>query len=150
MYELRSFRPSDAKEISIQPMQIVDQRLFADWSDDEWQRLRNEHGPSMTGLRDDRIIFCAGIIPQWIGRAVAWALISDRLTRYDMIWVHRQVRWILETQVENGYRRIEAHVHEPFAAAHRWMRMLDFESEGLMRRYDPEGRDMRLYARIVR
>ena len=149
MYELRSFKPSDAKEISIQPMQVVDQRLFGCWSDKEWESYGPEASPSMSGLRDDRIIFCCGVIPQWIGRAIVWALLADSVSRYDMIWIHRQVQWMLDTQIENGYCRIEAHIHEPFAAAHRWARMLHFESEGLMRKYDPEGRDMRLYARIT-
>ena len=149
MYELRSFRPSDAKNMSVQPMQVVDQRLFECWSDAEWDRSRVEESPAMTGLRDDRIIFCCGVIPQWIGRAIVWALLADSVNRYEMLWIHRQVQWILEAQINNGYHRIEAHVHEPFAAAHRWARMLHFESEGLMRKYDPEGRDMRLYARIT-
>lgn len=148
MYELRSFKPSDAKQISIQPMQIVDKRLFANWSDEEWERLGAEASPSISGYRDDRLIFCGGVIPQWEGRAIAWALLSKSVDRYDMIWIHRQVHWVLQTQVENGYHRIEAHVHEPFTAAHRWVGMLGFVSEGLMRRYDPQGRDMRLYARI--
>lgn len=149
MYSLRSFKPSDAEQISIQPMQIMDKRLFANWSDEEWERLRAAVSPGMTGFRDDLIIFCAGVIPQWEGRAIAWALLADSVDRYDMIWIHRQVEWILQTQIKNGYRRIEAHIHEPFTAAHRWIRMLGFVSEGLMRRYDPLGRDMRLYARIT-
>ena len=149
MYSLRSFKPSDAEQMSIQPMQVEDKRLFANWSDEEWDRLGAHTNPGMTGLRDGRIIFCAGVIPQWEGRAIAWALLGDSVNRYDMVWIHRQCQWILETQVKNGYHRIEAHIHEPFAAAHRWIRMLGFISEGLMRRYDPLGRDMRLYARIT-
>lgn len=148
-YSLRVFRPSDAQQISVQPMQLVDKQLFADWSDEEWERLGVEASPSMTGLRDGWIIFCAGILPMWPGRAVAWALLADSVTRYDMLWIHRQVQWIIEQQIANGYRRIEAHVHEPFTPAHRWMKMLNFENEGLMRFYDPFGRHMRLYARIT-
>lgn len=148
MYELRLFKPSDAKQLSIQPTQVIDQSLFDDWSDEKWESVGFHLNPSVTGLRNDEIIVCAGVIPQWPGRAVSWALLGSSIGPRDMLWVHRQARWFIEDQLRN-FHRIEGHVHEPFEAGHRWMRMLGFVSEGVMRRYDPEGRDMRLYARIA-
>ena len=149
MYELRLFKPSDAKQLSIQPMQVIDQSLFENWSNDKWASFGLHEYPSVTGLRDGEIIMCAGIIPRWEGRAISWALLGNAVGRYDMLWIHRQAKWFVETQLKNGFRRIEGHVHEPFKAGHRWMRMLGFVSEGLMRQYDPQGRDMRLYARFA-
>lgn len=149
MYSIRLFEPHDAEQMSIQPMQITDQSLFVDWSHEQWEELGIHNMPSMSGLRADRVIACTGIVPQWKGRAVMWALLADSVNRYDMIWLHRQAVWFLDIQIANGFHRIEAHVHEPFTAAHRWVDMLGFVSEGLMRRFDPTGRDMRLYARVA-
>ncbi len=147
MYKLELFKPSDINRMSIQPMQSPDQTLFEGWSDEKWASLEVHECPSISGFRDDEVILCAGILPQWEGRAIVWALLADSVGRCDMMWIHRQTLWFLDTQVKN-YRRIEAHVDELFTAAHKWVRMLKFESEGLMRHFDPLGRDMRLYARI--
>jgi hypothetical protein len=48
------------------------------------------------------------------------------------------------------YRRIEATVDVGFTEGERWMTLLGFEYEGLMRAYRPDGQDMLMFARVVK
>ena len=108
---------------------------------------------TFTGLRnhDREVIGCAGLIPQWKGRAIAWAWLSKNITNRDMVWIHMQVKNLFDRlQTDPDYKRIECSVSEPFTAAHRWVTMLGFKSEGIMKCYDPMGEDCRLYARIAK
>ena len=92
---------------------------------------------------------CAGILPQWPGRAIAWALLTRELTARHFLRVHHKVLNVLLGAHGRGARRIETTVDAGFDAGHRWARALGFSPEGLMRSYSPEGRDHVLYARIA-
>lgn len=104
------------------------------------------HGLAWTGEADDAIVIVAGLVPQWEDRALAWALVSkdagDHFTS-----IHRAVKKFL---IHCGYRRVEANIDVGFKAGHRWIKMLGFELEGLMKAYRPDGKDMFLYARVRR
>lgn len=106
-----------------------------------------ESHPSFTGIAEGKIIGCAGIIPIWQGRAMAWAYIGEDAGKH-FVKVHREVKKFLD----NCYiKRIEATVDAGFDAGHRWMGMLGFELEApLMKAYRPDGGNCALYARIRR
>ncbi len=101
-------------------------------------------GPAFTAVADGRVVGVAGVAPQWRGRAVAWALLSE-CGPPVFLAVHRAALRFFALQ---GYRRIEAGVDVRFTAAQRWARLLGFEREGLMRGYGPDGHDAYLYARV--
>jgi len=105
--------------------------------------------PSFTGFWDEEIIGCAGVTPVWHGRAIAWALISIHAGPARMLAIHRDVGEFLDdVQRRPEFRRIEATCAREFTAARRWVIMLGFQHEGLMRRYDAQGVDHDLYARV--
>lgn len=106
------------------------------------------NGYAWSGLVDERIAGVGGILPQWRGRAVAWALISERLTAHSFLRAHHKVRTVLADAHRDGWRRIETTVDAGFDAGHRWVRALGFTPEGLMRAYSPEGRDHVLYVHL--
>jgi len=99
-----------------------------------------------TGLVDGRVVGCAGVLPQWPGRAIAWALLTRDLTARHFLRVHLKVLRVLRGAQDRGVRRIETTVDAGFDAGHRWARLLGFRPEGLMRAYSPDGRDHVLYA----
>ena len=103
---------------------------------------------SWTGVANGAVVGCAGLLPQWPGRAIAWALLTPQLDARQFLRAHLRVRRVIETAQRDGMRRIEASVDAAFDAGHRWALALDFAPEGLMRRFSPEGRDHLLYARI--
>lgn len=94
----------------------------------------------------ERCLGCAGVIPVWQGRAQAWAFLSGDIGLH-MTACTRFVRHMLDMHPAD---RIEATVLDGFSAGHRWMGLLGFECETPkgMRKYDPAGRRMMLYARV--
>lgn len=101
-------------------------------------------GPAYTLLSDGEVIACAGIVPQWQNRAMAWALVGANAGR-AMVALHRAVVRCFEI---HPCRRIETTVASKFPEGHRWARMLGFEREGTMTAFAPDGADYDLYARI--
>ena len=99
-----------------------------------------------TGLVDGRPIVCAGIIVQWVGRAIAWAYLSREAGQH-MPAIHRAVKRMFGAL---DIPRIEAHVTAGFEPGHRWVRMLGFklETPEPMRKFLTTGEDAYLYARI--
>ena len=105
-----------------------------------------EKKPSFSALVGETPIAVAGIIPQWPGRAVAWAFLSDTGPKY-FLGVHRAVQGFLDGC---DTPRIEMTVGCEFPEAHRWARMLGFTMEaGYMKGYAPDGSDCALYARVL-
>jgi len=101
-------------------------------------------GPAYTLLGGNEVLACAGIVPQWQNRAMAWALVGKNAGR-AMVALHRAVLRCFEI---HPHKRIETTVASKFAEGHRWARMLGFEREGTMTAFAPDGADYDLYARI--
>lgn len=104
----------------------------------------SDRGLAWTFDHDGEILGVAVIAPQWDNRAMALVLLAQSAGEH-FHKIHRAVHRFLSTC---GIRRVEATVDVNFDEGDRWMRMLGFEFEGLMRAYRPDGADMKLYARI--
>lgn len=104
---------------------------------------------SYSGRVGELIVGAAGIVPQWTGRAIAWAAFSP-FKRREWPVVTRKVESVLAIAHARGYRRIEAYVAGGFPAAHRWIRRLGFELETPdgMKGWDPDGLTYFMYARV--
>lgn len=138
------FRIEHAQEL----LKPTDWNPFQNWSEPEWQPIADSK-LAFTGLLDGSPIVCAGLIPQWPGRAVAW-MITDQRSGPAMLWLHRQVsQFLTEIQTHASFRRIELTVLSGFSAGHRWAKMLGFKPEGLMKSYDVNGQNHVLFARVV-
>lgn len=120
------------------------QSMFYDKFSPGYGRALEDHGNGWTALIDERPIACAGLIEQWEGRALAWALLANDIQPY-FVRITRAVRRALEMA---NYRRIEAHVDAEFGAGCRWADMLGFAVESKMRAFTPNGRDAFQYVRI--
>lgn len=136
-----AFEPRHLEALMLQPSQAIMQPMLADPS---YGPSLAEAGPAYSAVHGDAVFACAGIIPQWNGRAVAWALIASEAGRH-MVTIHKAVRRALDL---HKFRRIETAVASDFEQGHRWARLLGFEREGRMRAYTPDGRDCDLYARV--
>lgn len=93
---------------------------------------------------------CFGALPFWPGRLLAWAVIGD-LTRPHRVRVIRIVRRLVNDAAlarRLGVRRLEAQVLHGNRAGHRLAALLGFSREGRMRKFDHEGRDTWMYARV--
>jgi hypothetical protein len=121
----------------------------------EWPTISREEaerlasgGPCYSAVGEDGTVYAmAGVIPQWPGRAIAWAMIAYNAGPH-FLRITREVRRYLD---ECGHERVEASVDALFPQAIRWIEMLGFERETPepMRRYGFKGRPAYLYARIA-
>ncbi len=135
------FEPDHLTRLLLQPSQA---NMQAFMTDPEYAEQLRAAGPAYSLVVGDEVFACAGLIPQWENRAVAWALVASEAGRHFRA-IHQAV---LRTFELHPFRRIETAVLQDFEQGHRWVRMLGFEREGLMRAYSPDGQDYDLYARV--
>jgi len=100
-------------------------------------------GVSLACVQGARILAFGGIAEQWPGRGILWGLLTDSIGA-TFTPVHRIVRRALDT---TALKRVEAHVDVNHAEAVRWIELLGFTREGVMRSFW-NGYDFALYARV--
>ena len=144
--ELIDFEPEHLQRLSPQAAQEPFARNIN--SVDAMQLRRR--GLSFTGIRDGRVLGCAGVVPLWPGVAQAWAVFSAAalsepvaLTRI----VGREIDRIADTL---ALRRLQATVAETHHEGARWLAFLGFELEGLLVNYGPDGMgDYWMYGKAI-
>lgn len=100
---------------------------------------------SFTGFDGDKVVGCAGLLPQWENRGIVWAYLASDSGRHFPA-IHKAVKRFLDAA---PFNRIEATVDAEFEPGHRWVKMLGFKLEApLMRKYRPNDGDSALYARV--
>lgn len=139
---VRPWEKGDTERILVQPSQeyLAGFQASVDLSG------LSEAGMAWVGEHEGKVLAMAGFLPQWEGRALAWALLSKEAGPHFRA-IHRAVE---EKLIKSPFRRVEATVDVGFEPGHRWMKMLDFEPEGYLRAYRPDGGDQVMYARIRR
>jgi RimJ/RimL family protein N-acetyltransferase len=133
-----TFRPEHVAFITPQTHQRVSLKAI------EYLSRLGELGPAISGEVDGRIIACGGIIRQEFNTGTAWAFFDEGAGRH-FIKLDRVMRRMLELV---AMRRIEATVETDFTPGCRWLDLLGFHSEGVMRSYGPNGEDHWRYARV--
>jgi len=92
------------------------------------------------------IVAVTGLAPLWDGVAEAWFL-PTREVKNKKLRTIRLVRKEFDAAIERlKLRRVQAIVRSDFTDAHKLAKFLGFESEGLMRKYGPDGSDYERYA----
>ena len=135
---VRRYQKGDIERFRLQQAQRGLNQYYANMDD------TSDNNDVIVGEQDGEIMIMSGIIPQWEGRAMAWALVSCNAGKCFRS-IHKAV---LNFLIQSNVRRIEATVDVSFKPGHRWMKMLGFEPEGYMKAYLPDGNDCILYARV--
>lgn len=135
------FEPKHLEELLLQPSQALMQPVL---SNPDYGRGLASAGPAFTGIAEEGVIACMGLIPQWQDRAIAWGLISAEAGRHFV----QITKAVFRTMELYPYRRIEASVLTQFEQGHRWAKLLGFKRECTMKAYLPNGDDCDLYARV--
>lgn len=135
------FRPEHVREIQLQPMQA------ATISHITLRYLEGlaSLGPAASAEVDGRIIASAGIAQIGFGMGALWAFLAADSGR-QFVKLDRCTRRMLEIP---KFRRIEASADASFMPACRWLELLGFTAEGVMRKYGPSGEDCIRYARVL-
>ena len=144
---MRPFQASDVEHLQPQREQASELASIGDWRVTICQAA--SCGPAWTVWLDERAIACAGVALRWTGRATLWAVLEDDIPVRCWLALHRAVLARIPPLLELGVRRLEAEAQCGFEPSRRWLRMLGFEEEGLMRRYGPGGEDFYRFARLL-
>lgn len=137
------FQPDHIARLRLQPMQVASEPPVSEAE----ARALAAAGPSFAAVGEDGHVYAAaGVIPQWEGRAIAWAMIAHDAGPH-FLRITREVRRYLEAC---GIRRIETSVDAAFPQAIRWARLLGFrcETPEPMQGYGYQGRPAYLFARV--
>jgi hypothetical protein len=99
----------------------------------------------IAGIRNGKVIGCAGVLPLWPGVGMAWAWLG-REWRAEARKITGYIRGHLD---EAEFHRIEAGVKVDYSKGHRWMRMLGFELETpVARKWGPDGGNYSIWVRV--
>ena len=140
--EFKRFRADHFKALVLQDSQAFFQPVV---DDPAYARGLEGAGPAWSCFEGDLCIGCGGIVEQWRGRGVAWALFSPLATGAKFLTIHRATKDALELST---FHRIEAYVQEDFPQGHQWAKMLGFEAESVMKKFTAEGKDSTMYVRV--
>ena len=135
-----AFRPEHFQRIDLQ----ATQRMALSYVTPEYTMAIAEAGPALTVLSGDKVLGCGGIALMPFGVGMLWAFVDGGAGPH-FVAIHRITsRFIDAVKV----RRLETAVQDGFQPGCRWVEMLGFQKEGLMRSYGPDGSDFLRYARI--
>ena len=102
------------------------------------------HGPAWTVFDGDTVQAIGGFLLQWEGRFLAWAIIGEGANMRALTRIARGV--------VDGFsvRRIEATIDVSFRQAAKWVSILGFQFEGVLRCAGLNGEDFAMYSKVVR
>lgn len=147
MIDFVPYHPSHLAQVGLQPSQEAARRFLIR---DGFAEALALHGMSWTGLVNEIPIGCAGMVSQWEGRVIAWALFGASVPKRCWPAIVRKIAFEFSVTLANrGRHRIEITVPVHFGQGCRLARLLGFAIEGRMRSFDPEGEDHFLYAKII-
>lgn len=100
---------------------------------------------SFTGVLGDRVIAIGGLVELNPIRAYLYLIVTDNIP-HQWTQLYRAARKLIACGL-NDYLRLET--MSAFPEADRWLELLGFEFEGVMRCAGPDGEDAKMYS-IVR
>lgn len=102
-------------------------------------------GPSWAVRLDGKLVALGGHTPVWTGRTVLWGYLGADCGKALPAMTKRVRREVDALAVE--FPRVEAYADRHHAQSNRWLRLLGFKKEGVMRKF-ANGRDYVLYAKV--
>jgi hypothetical protein len=92
---------------------------------------------------DGRLLACGGFAPVHPGHFYAWAHLADG-KGHGLVPITRHARaWL----AGGHYRRVTAYARADWVEACRWIDLLGFHAEGLLRAFGPDGEDYVVFGR---
>lgn len=132
-WDVIPFLPEHVLQMRLQPRQI---RLLSYELEPHIDTL-NQAGPAVTAVAHGQVIGCAGVVEQGFGNGTLWGFISQDAGPH-FLRLHRIGERLLRL---NPLRRIESSTEVDFVQGCRWLELLGFQSEGILRQYGPDGSD---------
>jgi hypothetical protein len=103
-------------------------------------------GPAWAVRLNGKLVAVGGHTPIWAGRTVLWGYLGADCGPALPTMTREVLRQIKTIKVE--FPRIEAYADRHHKAGNRWLRILGFKHEGVMRKFC-NGVDYSLYSRVA-
>ncbi len=150
MIHFVDFKPEHAIGLRVQPGQEAEGHDALSWSVEDWRAYACGAIEALSAILDGECIGVCFLRRLWAGRGEFQLLLGHRVGAIEMLAIHRKAKELLDVvAAKHGLRRIETVVRTSFEQGHRWAEMLGFDSEGLLRRYAPDGSDYTMYSRLT-
>jgi hypothetical protein len=127
------------------------ERLYIEHMPDWNQRIRYQQANSLayTYISDGTIIGSYGFIPMWTGVWEVWLLTAQQCEAH-VLQYSRSAKTVIDAFMRaEGVRRLQAAVNLGDPRAVRFARFLQFEREGVLKAYGPDGSDYMMMARVT-
>jgi hypothetical protein len=104
-------------------------------------------GMSFSGTYDDQVFAMFGLVPYWKGCYECWLIPATDLDIHKMKMHRTSLRFFEYTAKVLRAKRYQCYVFSANLRAVRWIEMMLFKKEGLMKNFGPNQEDFFLYAR---
>lgn len=105
-------------------------------------------GLSYSAMCDGKVYAMFGLYPLWKGVAEAWLLPSSKLENRKMVFHKSCLRFFPYAAQKLKLHRIQVYVRSSNVQAYKWIEMMYFNREGLLKRYGPDINDYYVYGRL--
>jgi len=105
-------------------------------------------GIGYTIIDSDIIIGCGGVVDMHDGVGEVWTVIGEAFTGYKAERTVYSTCKKFINMLDPFYHRLQMCVKADFEEAQRFAEHLGFENEGVMRKFDSQGRDYIRYSKV--
>jgi len=139
--------PFKAAHVDCMDIREYENNTVAKWPNFQ-QALTEWENKNIAGtiLADGRVIAVFGFIEMWPGVCEVFVLPSKYLHQYS-IGFAKCVKRALNSGIFETYHRIQIQAMDD-DLHNRWLKFLGFELEGVFKKYDAQGNDYKMWARV--
>jgi RimJ/RimL family protein N-acetyltransferase len=138
--------PFEAAHLRMMNFQPAQQNLDTEYLEEHAACLTRSN-IAYTAVENGRVVASGGIVEKWQGVAFAWFFFDQDVGGRSFVHIHKTVQRFTRILLKERYHRIECTVDVEHREGRRWMDLLGFTLEGMLRKYGPDGRDHFIYAR---
>jgi len=103
---------------------------------------------SFTAITDNSFICSGGIVPMWQGVFEGWVIGSNKIWDHPVLAARTIKKGLNQLYLDNNITRLQTAVRADFPMGMKFAKWLGFKNEGLMKKYDMEGKDFYRFARV--
>ena len=143
---IKTFKQEDADQIISYGMNSKLMELDAAYKDN--RICLADQGNAYTLFVDNKPIVAGGIIILWKGVAEGWVMASQNIFDVKFLAAKTITSMMINHCKKNKIKRLQTSVKANFKTGVRFANWLGLSSEGLMKRYGPDGSDYIRMAKI--
>jgi|DEB0MinimDraft_10_1074344.scaffolds.fasta_scaffold44322_3 hypothetical protein len=98
---------------------------------------------------NQKIIACMGLLNLSPWRGEVWSVMG-KYSGDHMVCITREAKNMIEEAQEHGVHRLESIVDMDFKEGHKWMTLLGFTPDGILRCYNQNKSDVLMYSKVVK